>query len=122
CIGKVIAVKIWRGDDVEILRPRQNLLKCDVGNRIFDEQRTAFDRGPLLIVGGGFAFLLLRPLPTSPGINFVAENPLGGRITPVAKRAFSVLHDVPLVDERNIAATEANSVFNGCLYQANGTD
>src|ERR1041385_1360202 len=42
-VAQVIAIQIERGDDIEIFRSRQHLLKRDVGNGVFDNKsRTRF--------------------------------------------------------------------------------
>ena len=36
-VGEIVAVEVERGDDVEILRPRQHLLQRDVRDRVLDD-------------------------------------------------------------------------------------
>ena len=41
-VGEVVAVQVRRGDDVELVGPRQHLLQRDVGDRVLDQR----DRRP----------------------------------------------------------------------------
>ena len=40
-VGQVVAVQVQRGDDVELVGPRQHLLQRDVGDGVLDDQAGA---------------------------------------------------------------------------------
>src|SRR5256885_5852269 len=108
-IGQVIAVQVRRRDHVELVGPRQHLLKGDVGNRVFDDDaRTRFAVGnpaprPAVDVHG--AVVLLRDL-----------------VTPVTERAFRELHDVAFVHQGDALALVCDSVTEGAMDQPLGAE
>ena len=85
-VGQVVTVQVGRGDDVELVRPRQHLLEGDVGDGVLYEQLVA--RFPVAVV----------PAHGHVGKLFPHE-----LVAPVAERPFGELLDVPLVDEGHAA-------------------
>ena len=107
CVGQIIAVQIRRGNHVEFVGPRQHLLECDVRNGVLDNNPRA--RLPVW-----------NPAPWT-AVDFNGpEELLGDLVSPVAKRAFGELHDVALVDQRDISPFRRDGVTNGAVYQALG--
>src|SRR5882724_5055907 len=104
CVTEVIAVEIERGDDAEVLGPREHLLERDVGNGVLDNQPRA-----------GFALGNLAPRATVDLDR--AEEVLRDIITPVAEPALGELHDVALVDNRDALALLLDGVADGGVHQ-----
>ena len=71
----------------------------------------------MLVFGGVFALCSLGPLVTRPGVDLVPEELFRCRVAPVAESAFSVLHDVALVDNRNAPPLELEGVLDGGFNQ-----
>src|SRR2546421_275164 len=74
-IGEIIAIQVRRRDDIKILRPRQHLLKRDVGNRIFNN-----DPGSRASLGD--------LAPWAPIYLLGAEEIFGDLVSPVAEASF----------------------------------
>ena len=121
-VTQIIAIEIERGDDIKIRRTREHLLEGDVGDGVLDEERAGLECSGLLVIRSGFALFLLGLLPLGPSINLVTEDAFGRAITPVAKSALGVFHDIALVDNRHVAAFVGQRIFHGGFHQANGTD
>jgi hypothetical protein len=99
-IAQIIAVKVERGDDVEIRRAREHLLERDVGDGVLDDDaRTG-------LAGGDLA---PRPLVN----RHRAELGFGQLVGPVAEGALGVFHDVALVDNRHALAVVGDGVLEG---------
>src|SRR5690242_8732356 len=106
-VAQIIAVQVQRGDDIEIRRAREHLLKRDVGNGVLDDN-----------AGAGLAFGNLAPWAA---VHFHrAKFGLGEFITPVAKGALGVFHDVALVDNRHALAFVLDGVLDGGTDEALG--
>ena len=90
-VGQVVAVQVQRGDDVELLGPRQHLLQRDVGDGVLDDDARA-----RLAVG--------NPAPRAAVDLHRAEELLRDLVAPVAERALGELHDVALVHQRHALA------------------
>ena len=58
-VREVITIEIHRRDDIKFIRTRQDLLQCDVGDRILDEDLAAFESRILLGIGSVTAFSAL---------------------------------------------------------------
>src|SRR5437867_2645287 len=85
-IRQEVAREVRRGDHVELVGPREDLLEEGVGDRVLQED---------LARGGLAAAVVPRHGP-------VAELPLGQGVPPFHEQAFRVLLDVPLVDEGHV--------------------
>src|SRR5437762_1178033 len=104
-IAQIITVQIQRRDDVEIFRPRQDLLQGDVRNCVFDNNSGAR--------------LLHRDFAPGSAIDFFgAEILLRDLIAPIAERALGELHDVTLVDQRYTFALVLDRVRDRAVDQA----
>src|SRR5687768_450265 len=108
-IRQVVAVQVWRGDDVEFVGPRQDLLQRDVGDGVLDHD-------------AGAGFTLRNPAP-GPAVDFLgAEELLRDLVSPITKRPFGELHDVPLVDERDAFPFGLDRVADGAVNQPLGPE
>ena len=117
-VADVIAVEVQRGDHVEFVGARQDLLERDVGNCILDQNLALCQLGFLLFVGRRFALGLLGALPLIPCVCLVAEFAFGQRVAPVAERAFGKLHDVALVHEGHTLAPVDDGIADRRADQA----
>ena len=106
-VGQVVAVQVRRGDDVELVRPRQHLLQRDVGDGVLDD-----DAGARLAVG--------NPAP-GPAVDLDrAEELLRDLVAPVAEGALGELHDVALVHQRDALALVRDRVADRAVHQPLG--
>src|SRR5215813_5117499 len=86
-IGQQIAREVARGNHVELVRPREDLLQERVGDGVLDEDLARRRLAAALV----------------PADRLVAKLTLGERVAPLHEHAFRVLLDVALVHERDVA-------------------
>src|SRR5690606_29073957 len=103
--GKIIAVQVEGGDDVELHRPQQHALRERVDQAILDDDVAA---------RAGVADAAPRPGVYGLGTEGEARD----LIAPVAERALGVLHDVALVHQRDGLAVVVDGVLDGLADQA----
>src|SRR5688572_29419401 len=104
---------------MEIFGPGEHLLQRNIGNRVFDNDFSGLHGSFLFVIRRWFAFFLFGAFPLRPGVNLVAEDSFRRGVTPVAERAFGVLHDVPLMHQRDALSLVAQGVFNRRFYETN---
>ena len=104
-VAQVVAVQVRRGDDLEVLRPREHLLQRDVRDGVFHKDVVFRDPAPRPAVELHRAVL-----------------PLGEAVAPVAEGALGELHDVALVDERDALALLADGKLDGGANEPLGAE
>src|SRR5204863_1518535 len=103
-VAQVVAVQVGRGDDVELLRTGEDLLKRDVGDGVLHHDA-------------------IGQLAPGPAVDLLgAEEVLGDLVPPVAEGAFGELHDVALVNESHALALLLDRGADGAVYQAFGAE
>ena len=119
-VGQVVAIEIHGCDDIEFLRPRQNLLQRNVRNSILDQDFAGGECSFLFRICRFLAFVDHRAIVLIPGVGLVGEFALGKLVAPVAEGAFRELHDVALVHEGQALAAVRDAVLECRADQAFG--
>ncbi len=99
-IGQIIAVEVRRGEHVVLIRTQQHLLEHRVGDTILDDD----------LAGRRFAAELVDQSSSSV-TNLSPNSFFANFVAPVTERAFGVLHDVPLVHQRDRCALVIDRVL-----------
>src|SRR5262245_59382846 len=96
-VGQEIAGQVARGNHVELVRPREDLLQEGVRDGVLDEDLAGRRLSAAFVPANG-------P---------VAELALGQRVAPLHEHAFGVLLDVAFVDQRDVLAVVLDRVPDG---------
>src|SRR5712691_1889482 len=101
-VGDEIAREVAAGNDVELVRARQDLLQEGVGDGVLDEDLARGRLAPAVV----------------PAHELVGELALGQGVAPLHEQPFRVFLDVALVHERHVAAPVLDGVAHGRAGQA----
>ncbi len=94
------------------------MLENNIRDDILDKQFAGLQSGILFGVGGIFALSGFGALPLAPGIHPIAKFTLCQLVSPQAKSAFGIFHDIALMHQGQIAALVFEGIADGSPHQA----